>query len=29
MKKILHLEPVLHEKIWGGTELREDRKSVV
>lgn len=23
MKKILHLEPVLHEKIWGGTELRE------
>lgn len=22
MKKILHLEPVLHEKIWGGTELR-------
>lgn len=23
MKKILHLEPVLHEKIWGGTELRD------
>ena len=23
MKRILHLEPVLHEKIWGGTELRE------
>lgn len=23
MKKILHLEPVLHEKIWGGAELRD------
>lgn len=23
MKKILHLEPVLHKKIWGGTELRD------